>query len=175
MSDPTPQDARPLVEVADLHKAFGDNEVLQRRRLQRRAPASVTVLIGPSGSGKTTVLRSLNALEAPDAGHGADRRRRRRLRRAGRTSGELARLRAQSAMVFQAHNLFPHLTVLRERDRGPAWWCSGGRPRRSAAEALGLLDRVGLAAKAEQHPFQLSGGQQQRVGHRPGPGPAAAS
>jgi L-cystine transport system ATP-binding protein len=150
-----------LLTVEGLHKSFGTNHVLRGVDLTV-TEGSVTVLIGPSGSGKTTVLRSLNALEVPDAGTvrigdvavdfstPVDRRAR-------------ARLRAQSGMVFQGHNLFPHLTVLGNVMEGPL--VVQKRPRAQAREeALALLDQVGLADKAEQYPFQLSGGQQQRVG-----------
>ena len=152
---------QPLVEVAGLHKRFSDLVVLKGVDVTA-ASGTVTVLIGPSGSGKTTVLRSLNGLELPETG----------TVRIGDVSvdfgsrpgkRELVRLRGQSAMVFQAHNLFPHLSVLENMMLGPTVV-----QRRPAAEvrteALGLLERVGLASKAEQHPFQLSGGQQQRVG-----------
>ena len=67
-------------------------------------------------------------------------------------------------MVFQAHNLFPHLTRAAERHRGPGRSSSGARGPRSRREARELLDRVGLAEKADGYPYQLSGGQQQRVG-----------
>lgn len=154
-------DERPLVEVVGLAKAFGDVEVL--RDVEFAVPTgSVTVLIGPSGSGKTTVLRCLNALETGDAG----------TVRIGDVSVDyaaapgkraLGRLRAQSAMVFQAHNLFPHLTVLRNVTEGPV--VVQGRPREQAeTQARALLESVGLGGKADQHPYQLSGGQQQRVG-----------
>ena len=152
---------RPLLEVTNLAKAFDGVEVLRDVDFAVQ-PGSVTVLIGPSGSGKTTVLRCLNALETGDAGtvrigdvsvdYGA---------RPGKRG--LGRLRSQSAMVFQAHNLFPHLSVLRNVTEGPI--VVQGRPRAEAeAEAHELLDSVGLGRKAEQHPYQLSGGQQQRVG-----------
>ena len=158
-------DGRPLLEVRGLRKSFGDHEVL--RGIDASAAAgTVTVLIGPSGSGKTTVLRSLNALEVPDAGtvrigdvavEFSPALRGRALQRAA------TRLRAQSGMVFQSHNLFPHLSVLANVMEGPV--VVQGRPREQArADAMVLLERVGLAEKAEQHPFQLSGGQQQRVG-----------
>jgi cystine transport system ATP-binding protein len=150
-----------LLTVDGLQKSFGTNHVLRGVDLTV-AEGSVTVLIGPSGSGKTTVLRSLNALEVPDAGTvrigdvavdfsaPVDRRAQ-------------ARLRAQSGMVFQGHNLFPHLTVLGNVMEGPL--VVQKRPRAQVREeALALLDQVGLADKAEQYPFQLSGGQQQRVG-----------
>jgi cystine transport system ATP-binding protein len=151
----------PLVQVEGLAKAFGALEVL--KGIDLSVPSgSVTTLIGPSGSGKTTVLRCLNALEIADAGvvrvgdvvvdYAARPRK-----------AELTRLRAQSAMVFQAHNLFPHLSVLQNVIEGPL--TVQRRPREEVrAEGLALLDRVGLASKAEQYPYQLSGGQQQRVG-----------
>ncbi len=159
MSETTALD--PLVRVTGLTKAFDDLEVL--KGIDFTVPSgSVTVLIGPSGSGKTTVLRSMNGLEIADAG----------MVGIGDVSVDFATkpgkaalvtLRAQSAMVFQSHNLFPHLSVLQNVIEGPVTV-----QRRPAAEAradgLQLLDRVGLAAKAEQYPFQLSGGQQQRVG-----------
>jgi L-cystine transport system ATP-binding protein len=167
-ADPTPhppvpavEAGRPLVEVAGVHKRFGEVEVL--KGIDFTAPAgTVTVLIGPSGSGKTTVLRSLNGLEVPEAGtvrigdvaldFGV---------RPGKR--ELSRLRGQSAMVFQSYNLFPHLSVLQNVMIGPT--VVQRRPEAEVREeALRLLDRVGLASKANQHPFQLSGGQQQRVG-----------
>ena len=153
----------PLLEVRGLRKSFGSNDVLRGIDVSADA-GSVTVLIGPSGSGKTTVLRSLNVLEVPDAGSvrigdvevsftpGAKVDKR-----------AVTRLRAQSGMVFQSHNLFPHLSVLANVMEGPA--VVQRRPREEVrAEALALLERVGLAEKAEQHPHQLSGGQQQRVG-----------
>jgi cystine transport system ATP-binding protein len=151
----------PLLEVVGLAKAFDGVEVLRTVDFTVQ-PGSVTVLIGPSGSGKTTVLRCLNALETGDAG----------TVRIGDVSVDygtrpgkrpLARLRAQSAMVFQAHNLFPHLSVLRNVTEGPV--VVQGRPQAEAeAEAHRLLESVGLGGKADQHPYQLSGGQQQRVG-----------
>ncbi len=151
----------PLVEVTGLAKAFGDHQVLTSIDFEVHA-GSVTVLIGPSGSGKTTVLRSLNSLEIPNAG---------RVRidevdldfSQSVTKRQLADLRAQSGMVFQAHNLFPHMTVLQNVIEGPT--VVQRRPREDAvADARRLLEQVGLAEKADQYPYQLSGGQQQRVG-----------
>jgi cystine transport system ATP-binding protein len=150
-----------LLEARGVAKAFGDNHVLRGVDLTVQA-GTVTVIIGASGSGKTTVLRSLNALEWPDAG----------TVRIGDvaldfsgpvTKRDAARLRAQSGMVFQGHNLFPHLTVLGNVTEGPI--VVQKRPAEQArTEALALLERVGLADKAHQYPFELSGGQQQRVG-----------
>ncbi len=151
----------PLVEARGLTKSFGDVQVL--RGVDVVVPAgSVTCLIGPSGSGKTTVLRSLNGLETPEAG----------VVRIGEVAVDWATrpgrravsaLRDQSGMVFQAHNLFPHLTVLENVTSGPV--LAQHRDRAEArAEARDLLERVGLADKADAYPVQLSGGQQQRVG-----------
>ena len=163
----TDPSAEPLLTARGLHKSFGDNEVLRGFDLTLHR-GEVVVLIGPSGSGKTTVLRALNGLETPDAGT---------IDVAGgpqidfAATGEKARhrqerrlaLRDRSAMVFQHHNLFPHFTVLQNVIEGP--WRVQGRPKAEAvAEALALLDRVGLADKAHARPHQLSGGQQQRVG-----------
>ncbi len=150
-----------LLEVTGVRKSFGEVEVLRGIDLSA-ASGSVTVLIGPSGSGKTTVLRSLNALEPPDQG----------VVRIGEVTVDFAnrpdkrsaaRLRAQSGMVFQGNNLFPHLSVVDNVMSGPV--LVQRRPREQArADALTLLDQVGLADKADQYPYQLSGGQQQRVG-----------
>ncbi|HEX4356638.1 MAG TPA: amino acid ABC transporter ATP-binding protein [Pseudonocardia sp.] len=150
-----------LLTVRGVGKAFGELRVL--RDISFDVPAgSVTAVIGPSGSGKTTVLRTLNALDRADAGvitigdlavdfaGDVDR-------------ATLARFRAQSGMVFQSHNLFPHKTVLQNVIEGPV--VVQKRSRDEATEdARRLLDQVGLAEKADQYPFQLSGGQQQRVG-----------
>jgi L-cystine transport system ATP-binding protein len=155
-----------LVEVQGVAKAFGDNPVL--RQIDFTADeGTATVLLGPSGSGKTTVLRSLNVLETPDAGRVAigeaavdfgtlptDKRERRR---------QIAALRAQSGMVFQSHNLFPHKTVLENLIEGPVQVQQ--RPADEAvADARRLLAQVGLEAREDAYPSQLSGGQQQRVG-----------
>jgi len=152
---------RDLLTVSDVRKSFGDHEVLTGISFDVRA-GTVTAVIGPSGSGKTTVLRTLNALDQADAGvitigdlsvdfaAAPDR-------------ATLARFRAQSGMVFQSHNLFPHMTVLQNVLEGPV--VVQRRPKQEARDdAVRLLGQVGLAEKAEQYPYQLSGGQQQRVG-----------
>jgi cystine transport system ATP-binding protein len=154
------------VRARGINKSFGDNHVLRGIDLDVSA-GTTSVLIGPSGSGKTTILRSLNVLERPDAGtiridhvevdfgtlpeKGSSARQ------------QIAELRAQSGMVFQAHNLFPHKTVLQNVIEGPVQVQK--RPLDEAVdEAQALLDQVGLSDKADQYPFQLSGGQQQGVG-----------
>jgi cystine transport system ATP-binding protein len=151
----------PVLEARGIAKAFGDNRVLRGVDLTVEA-GTVTVIIGPSGSGKTTVLRSLNVLERPDAG--TVRIGDVALDFGGPVSKrDVARLRAQSGMVFQGHHLFPHLTVLGNVVEGPV--VVQKRPSDEVrAEGLQLLERVGLAEKAHQYPYELSGGQQQRVG-----------
>jgi cystine transport system ATP-binding protein len=158
--------SRPLVAVTSLTKAFGDNHVL--RGVDFAADAgTTTAVLGPSGSGKTTILRSLNVLETPDSGFvriGDVEVDFSTLPAKGRQAREqTSRLRAQSGMVFQSHNLFPHKTVLENVIEGPVQVQK--RPVDEAvAEARELLEQVGLSAKSDQHPFELSGGQQQRVG-----------
>ena len=150
-----------LIEVRGLEKSFGDHRVLRGVDFTAEA-GTVTVLLGPSGSGKTTVLRSMNVLETPDAGlvrisdasvdftAAPDRR-------------AVKALRARSGMVFQAHNLFPHKTVLGNLIEGPVQ--VQGRPVDEAtADARSLLEQVGLSGREDSYPSQLSGGQQQRVG-----------
>jgi L-cystine transport system ATP-binding protein len=156
-----PSVRRDLLTVRGVRKAFGELEVL--RDISFDVPAgTVTAVIGPSGSGKTTVLRTLNALDRADAG----------VIGIGDVSVDfgapvdrvtLTRFRAQSGMVFQAHNLFPHKTVLQNVIEGPV--IVQKRPKAEAiADARRLLEQVGLGEKADQYPYQLSGGQQQRVG-----------
>ncbi len=151
----------PLVSVEGLRKSFGSNTVLDGIDFTAER-GSVTVLVGPSGSGKTTLLRSLNVLDRPDAGR--VRIGDVELDFAQKTSkADVTRLRAQSGMVFQAHNLFPHRTVLQNVTEGPR--LAQGRPEIEVEdEARALLVQVGLGDKVDQHPYQLSGGQQQRVG-----------
>lgn len=157
-TDPT----APLLAAHGLEKSFGTNRVLDGVDLEVRR-GDVLVLIGPSGSGKTTVLRSLNGLETPDAGvvsfDGGPRVDfAQKVSKADRTA-----LRDRSAMVFQHHNLFPHLTVLQNVIEGPVQ--AHGVPKAEAvARAERLLARVGLAEKRDAYPSELSGGQQQRVG-----------
>jgi cystine transport system ATP-binding protein len=149
------------ITARDVRKAFGDNEVL--KGLSFTVPrGSATTIIGPSGSGKTTLLRALNALDVPDTG----------VIKVGEIEldfakpvpkDQLRQYRAQSGFVFQAHNLFPHKTVLQNVTEGPL--VAQKRPRDEVeAEAAELLSQVGLADKRDQYPYQLSGGQQQRVG-----------
>ena len=164
-TDPTPPGAptaAPLLTVRGLQKSFGANRVLGSIDLTV-GRSQVLALIGPSGSGKTTVLRCLNGLEIADGGT---------IDVAGELAldfttapprRQLVELRDRSAMVFQHYNLFPHKTVLENVIEGPV--VVQRRPVTEAtADALALLDRVGLTDKKDSYPHQLSGGQQQRVG-----------
>lgn len=159
---PIPSDDTPLLRVSGLRKSFGANAVLKGIDFELRR-GEVVVLIGPSGSGKTTVLRSLNGLETPDAGvlevdGGPAIDFAKPLRPAQRFA-----LRDRSAMVFQHHNLFPHMTVLENVIEGPVR-VQKIRKAEAIARAEALLERVGLSEKRDVYPFELSGGQQQRVG-----------
>jgi cystine transport system ATP-binding protein len=157
-----PATPTPLLRVEGLRKSFRSHEVLKGIDFDVRR-GEVVVLIGPSGSGKTTVLRSLNGLETPDGGTvsidgGPSIDFAAPVRQADRFA-----LRDRSAMVFQHHNLFPHLTVLQNVIEGPVRVRKVARAQ-AIARAETLLERVGLADKRDAYPFQLSGGQQQRVG-----------
>ncbi|MGB3732790.1 amino acid ABC transporter ATP-binding protein [Microbacterium sp.] len=146
----------PAIDIQGLVKSYGENEVLKGIDLTVLA-GEVVCIIGPSGSGKSTLLRSVNLLEHPTGGHilieGID---------VTDEDTDLDRVRQRIGMVFQSFNLFPHMSVLgnltiaqrRVKKRGKA------EAERIARE---MLDRVGLAEKADAYPSHLSGGQQQRV------------
>ncbi|MEW1722417.1 amino acid ABC transporter ATP-binding protein [Streptomyces sp. NPDC093109] len=157
---------RPMVEVRGVHKNFGALEVLRGVDLQVRA-GEVTVVLGPSGSGKSTLLRSINHLEKLNRGYVSIDGELIGYRRAGSTLHELKerevlKQRLHIGFVFQNFNLFPHLTVVENIIEAPV--SALRRPRKEAVEQAGaLLERVGLADKADAYPRQLSGGQQQRV------------
>ena len=146
----------PLVRLSGVNKHFGDNHVLRDINLEVQA-GEVIVVIGPSGSGKSTLCRTVNRLET--IGTGEITIDGKVLPAEGR---ELAKLRSDVGMVFQHFNLFAHMTVLDNITLGPI---KVRRLSKKAAEekAKALLDRVGLADKANALPAQLSGGQQQRV------------
>lgn len=153
---------QPLLRARGIHKSFGDHEVLRGMDLEVHR-GQVVALIGPSGSGKTTMLRSLNGLETPDGGTievegGPTIDFSRPVPKAQRLA-----LRDRSAMVFQHHNLFPHMTVIQNVTEGPVQVRRVPRPE-AERRATELLERVGLAEKRDAYPRQLSGGQQQRVG-----------
>ena len=161
------QTAEIIIEASDVHKSFGATKVLNGISLSV-AKGEVVVLIGSSGSGKTTFIRCLNLLETFDSGQ--VRVNGRLLGYVERADGkvtrdsarELARQRRDIGMVFQRFNLFPHMTALENIIEAPIHVLK--TPRNEAIRhAQRLLQRVGLADRAEHFPSQLSGGQQQRV------------
>ena len=156
----------PVIEIRDLHKAYGELEVLKGVDLV--APKGhVVALIGSSGSGKSTLLRCANLLEESQKGdvffegepikwrgegmarHPADR-------------AQVTRIRTNLSMVFQQFNLWAHLTILENVMEAPVTVLKRDKAEVRAA-ALGYLDKVGIGDKAEVYPAQLSGGQQQRA------------
>jgi len=161
MSEPTDSAPEYRVTAENVEKAFGENKVLRGVSFTVER-GTATAIIGPSGSGKTTLLRTLNALDRADSGV---------IRvddveidfSTPTPKSEVRRFQSRSGFVFQGHNLFPHKTVLENIIEGPV--VVQKRPKEEAvADAVELLEQVGLAEKRDQYPFQLSGGQQQRVG-----------
>ncbi|HET7328690.1 MAG TPA: amino acid ABC transporter ATP-binding protein [Nocardioidaceae bacterium] len=155
-TDSTARPGEPLVVLDGVNKWFGDLHVLQDINLSIDR-GEVVVVIGPSGSGKSTLCRAINRLEPIEKGE---------IRLDGKPlpaeGKELAGLRADVGMVFQAFNLFAHKTVLQNVMLGPV------KVRRvkdadAREHARQLLEQVGVADQAEKYPAQLSGGQQQRV------------
>ena len=156
----------PMVEADGIRKSFGALEVIKDVSL-RVGKGEVVCIIGPSGSGKSTFLRCLNWLEIPEAGLiRIDGQPAFRELIAGapvlQPPRQIARIRAQIGMVFQAFNLFPHMTALDNVIEAPRHVL--GLPYAAARErADALLRQVGLADRADHYPEELSGGQQQRV------------
>jgi glutamate transport system ATP-binding protein len=146
----------PLVELQGVGKRFGSIVALRDVDLAIE-PAEVVVVVGPSGSGKSTLCRTVNRLEPVDEGVVLFEGR--PIPEEGR---ELARLRADIGMVFQAFNLFAHRTVLDNVTLGPRR-VRGLSKAQAHERAMALLERVGIAGKADQYPAELSGGQQQRA------------
>ena len=156
----------PLLRIENLHKSFGDLEVLKGVSLDV-AQGEVVALIGASGSGKTTMLRCINvleefeqgtiALDGEPIGYAVQGSVRRRL-----PERVVAAQRARISMVFQSYNLFPHLTAAENVALGQQHVRRIGR-REARVAAEHWLTRVGLAHRIDHYPYQLSGGQQQRV------------
>ncbi|MDQ1582026.1 MAG: hypothetical protein QOF36_80 [Microbacteriaceae bacterium] len=159
-------DKTPLIQAKNVTKSYGDLPVLHDFSLDV-ARGEVVVLIGPSGSGKTTFIRTLNGLETIDSGRIAINGN---VLADSQPSGKphkpnhrsLQKVRLDVGMVFQQFNLFPHLTAAENVMEAPVWVRK--IPRDAARKrALELLDRMGLADRADHYPHELSGGQQQRV------------
>lgn len=149
------QEGETMIRLEDVHKSFGDLEVLKGINLHV-AEGEKLVIIGPSGSGKSTLIRCMNYLEEPTSGkvfvhnHQLSRKRRAFINK------------IHSSMVFQQFNLYPHLTVLDNLTLAPIKLKKV--PRKEAEDiAMTYLKRVGLEEKAHVYPTTLSGGQQQRI------------
>ena len=145
-----------ILEVNDLHKSYGDHEVLKGISTTIKK-GDVLALIGPSGCGKSTFLRSLNLLEVPTSGHvlfeGTDMTD---------ASVDINHVREKIGMVFQQFNLFPHFSVMKNITDAPIH--NQKRKKEEVfAEARELLKKVGLEEKEDAYPCELSGGQNQRV------------
>lgn len=151
----------PIISIRNLHKSFGSNKVLNGIDFDV-LPGQVIVVIGPSGSGKSTFLRCCNGLELPERGD---------ITLCGKSlicdgkplpEKQLNALRKEVGMVFQSFNLFPHLSVLENLCVAPVMLRKIDKAS-AQRNALSLLEKVGLGAKAHAMPGNLSGGQKQRV------------
>ena len=148
--------AETIIEIKNLHKYFGKNEVLKGIDLDIKK-GEVVVIIGPSGSGKSTFLRSMNLLEKPTKGvisfEGVD---------ITDKNNDIFKMREKMGMVFQQFNLFPNMTVKENITLSPIK-TKGVSKADAEAKAMELLEKVGLKDKADAYPTSLSGGQQQRI------------
>ncbi|WP_431925135.1 amino acid ABC transporter ATP-binding protein [Nonomuraea jabiensis] len=144
------------IEIADLHKHFGKNEVLKGIHMTVD-PGQVVCVIGPSGSGKSTLLRCVNLLEVPTKGkvfvEGVE---------LTDPDVDIDAVRRRIGMVFQQFNLFPHMTALQNVMIAQQRVLKRGK-KEAEVVARENLDKVGVGAKCDAYPAQLSGGQQQRV------------
>jgi polar amino acid transport system ATP-binding protein len=147
----------PVVRIEHLNKAFDETQVLKDVNLDIWG-GEVVVVLGPSGSGKSTMLRCINLLEKPTAGHILIND----VEITGTAKTDVNKLREKLGMVFQSFNLFPHLTAKENVMIGQMKVLKKGKAE-AEAEAIRQLDAVGLADRADFKPAQLSGGQQQRV------------
>jgi len=157
----------PILNIKNIHKRFGDLEVLHGLSLQANA-GDVISLIGSSGSGKSTFLRCINLLEIPDQGDieldgtPIQFRTNRSGVRTTSDASQVQNLRSRIAMVFQQFNLWAHMTVLQNVTEAPV--CVQGLSRAEANKlGMAFLEKVGIADKADLYPNFLSGGQQQRA------------
>lgn len=145
-----------MINITNLHKNFGDLEVLKNISTEIKKGEIISI-IGPSGSGKSTFLRCINKLEEPSSGHiyidGMDLMDK---------NTDINKIRERVGMVFQHFNLFPHMTVLDNLTLSPIMVKKESKEE-AEKYALSLLEKVGLADKANSYPSQLSGGQKQRI------------
>ena len=155
-NEQTAPNKRPYIDIKHVSKRFGATQALNDVSLSVHS-GEVVAVIGPSGSGKSTLCRCINGLEKIDQGeiYLGDTQ----LPRGG---AALTTMRAQVGMVFQSFNLFPHMTILKNIIFAPMRIKHTSRPE-AEHEAQALLQRVGLADKANAYPHELSGGQQQRA------------
>ena len=146
----------PLIQVQNLGKSFGNIEVLKDITVDIYK-GDVVFVVGPSGSGKSTFLRCLNRLEEPTKGHiyfeGTD---------ITDPKTDIDKHSQKMGMVFQQFNLFPHMDIMKNLTLAPMK-LQGKSQQEAEAEAMRLLERVGLADRAHAYPSQLSGGQKQRI------------
>jgi len=147
---------QPLIQVTDLIKSFGDLDALNGVSVDINE-GDVVFVVGPSGSGKSTFLRCLNRLEEPTNGkilfEGID---------ITDPKTDIDKHRQKMGMVFQQFNLFPHMTIMKNLTIGPIKLQNKSKEE-AEVEAMKLLERVGLADRADAYPSQLSGGQKQRI------------
>lgn len=145
-----------MIQVENLKKSFGENEVLKNINVSVEKQ-EVVVVIGPSGSGKSTLLRCINQLESITSGHilieGVD---------ISDKKANINKIRQDVGMVFQQFNLFPHMTVLENIILAPMKVKKIARDQ-AKEKAIELLKKVGLEEKADAYPDSLSGGQKQRI------------
>lgn len=145
-----------LIKVRGLEKSFGDIHVLKGIDYDIKV-GDVIVVVGPSGSGKSTFLRCLNRLEEPTGGEVWFENS-----QINAPNVKIDLIRQKMGMVFQQFNLFPHMTVLKNMTLAPIKLL-GKSKEEAEAQAMKLLERVGLADRANAYPSQLSGGQKQRI------------
>jgi polar amino acid transport system ATP-binding protein len=154
--------ATDVITIERLDKYFGDLHVLKEVDLTIKT-GEVVVLFGRSGSGKSTLLRCINFLEEPTSGVIQVGDLRMEVGPALRARREMIRqIRERCGMVFQEFNLFPHLSVIENVIEAPCT-VKGEAKQKASKRAMELLERVGLAEKAQEYPIRLSGGQKQRV------------
>ena len=159
--------SQPAISVEDLHKSFGDNEVLKGVHLTASQGEVISVL-GSSGSGKSTLLRCINLLEIPNsgiirvAGEEVLLKKNRRGENQPADKKQVERIRAKLAMVFQQFNLWSHMTILENVMEAPVHVLKQERGK-AREKAIHYLDKVGIGDKLNAYPVHLSGGQQQRA------------